>query len=186
MGIHAVRPAVFLDRDGVLLETHLADGVTRPPASVADMRVLPGVETALARLRAAGFALVVVTNQPDVARGTQRRDKVIAINDILQTRFAFDAIQVCFHDRGDDCDCRKPKPGMLLEAASALALDLGGSYMVGDRATDVEAGRRAGCRTVLISHGAVAVAADHSADHLPAAADWILADCAIHPSRSSR
>lgn len=177
MGVDAVRPAVFLDRDGVLIDTHLVDGVTRPPADVAQMRVLPGVDVALARLRDAGFALVVVTNQPDVRRGLQRRDRVLAINDALRDRFAFDAVQVCFHDTPDACDCRKPKPGLLLDAARALALELPGSYMVGDRATDVEAGRRAGCRTVFVTAtGTSDVDADFTAHDLLAATDWILAD----------
>jgi D-glycero-D-manno-heptose 1,7-bisphosphate phosphatase len=172
-----VRPAVFLDRDGVLIDTHLVDGVTRPPADVAAMRVLPGVDAALERLRAAGFALIVVTNQPDVRRGLQRRERVLAINDALQARFAFDAVQVCFHDTLDDCDCRKPKPGLLLDAARALDLDLRVSYMVGDRPTDIEAGRRAGCRTVCVTHaGPSTGSADFTAEHLPAAADWILSD----------
>jgi D-glycero-D-manno-heptose 1,7-bisphosphate phosphatase len=153
------------------------DGITRPPASVDAMRVLPGVDAALARLRDAGFALVVVTNQPDVRRGLQQRERVEAINDALQARFAFDAVQVCFHDTPDDCHCRKPKPGLLLDAARALDLDLRLSYMVGDRPTDVEAGRRAGCRTVCVTHGGLAVSgADFTAAHLPAATDWILSD----------
>jgi D-glycero-D-manno-heptose 1,7-bisphosphate phosphatase len=182
-----MKPAVFLDRDGVLLETRVVDGVTRPPAGVDEMRVLPGVDRALTRLRDAGFALVVVTNQPDVARGTQRRERVTAINDALQAEFGFDAVHVCFHDTPDDCECRKPKAGMLLDAARALALDLDASYMVGDRSTDVEAGRRAGCRTVFITDVVpAATGADHAATHLLDAAEWILADRATHPSRSTR
>jgi D-glycero-D-manno-heptose 1,7-bisphosphate phosphatase len=177
MGVHPVRPAVFLDRDGVLIDTHVVDGVTRPPADVGQMRVLPGVEDALNRLRGAGFALVVVTNQPDVRRGLQQRDRIVAINDALQARFGFDAVQVCFHDTADGCACRKPKPGLLLDAARALGLALPGSYMVGDRATDVEAGRRAGCRTVFVTHaGPPTTDADFTADNLLAATEWILAD----------
>lgn len=177
MGVDAVRPAVFLDRDGVLIDTHVVDGVTRPPADVSQMRVLPGVDVAVARLRDAGFALVVVTNQPDVRRGLQRRDRVLAINDALRERFAFDAVQVCFHDTPDACACRKPEPGLLVDAARALALELAESYMVGDRATDVEAGRRAGCRTVFVAGaGAPDAGADFIAPDLLAATEWILAD----------
>lgn len=172
-----MRPAVFLDRDGVLIDTHLVDGVTRPPADVTQMRVLPGVDLAVRRLRDAGFALVVVTNQPDVRRGLQRRERILAINAALQERFAFDAVQVCFHDTPDACECRKPKPGLLLDAARALDLELARSYMVGDRATDVEAGRRAGCRTVFVTHAGPAEAgADFTADNLLVATEWILAD----------
>lgn len=179
-----MRPAVFLDRDGVLIDTHLVDGVTRPTPDVTGMRVLPGVDDALARLRAGGFALVVVTNQPDVRRGLQQRERIVAINDALQRRFAFDAVQVCFHDTPDACECRKPKPGLLLAAARALDLSLPDSYMVGDRATDVEAGRRAGCRTVFVTHAGVSSAkADFIADNLPAATDWILTDCARPSSK---
>jgi D-glycero-D-manno-heptose 1,7-bisphosphate phosphatase len=146
------KPAIFLDRDGVINRAILRDGKPYPPESLAALEILPGVAEALARLKAAGYGLVVVTNQPDVARGTTPRNLVDSINETLQHALPLDSIRACFHDSADDCLCRKPKPGMLLAAAEELDLDLSASYMVGDRWRDVEAGRRAGCRTVFIDY----------------------------------
>ena len=144
--------AVFLDRDGVLNRGHLVDGVPRPPDSVADLELLPGVEDACRTLHEAGLLLIVVTNQPDIARGTQTPEAVEAINRELMARLPLDEIRVCPHD-DDECECRKPAPGMLLDAAREHEIDLASSVMVGDRWRDVEAGRRAGCRTVFIDSG---------------------------------
>src|SRR5256885_55628 len=107
------KPAVFLDRDGVINRTHVIDGVPHPPQSVEQCEVLPGVPEALAMLKAAGLPLIVVTNQPDVARGSQTQQAVEAINDCLRSQLPIDAVYVCYHDNADRCDCRKPKPGML-------------------------------------------------------------------------
>lgn len=96
--------------------------------------------------------LIVVTNQPDVARGTQSREVVEAMHDLLNTHLTLDAILVCYHDDADRCECRKPAPGLLLEAARAYNLDLAASFMVGDRWRDIEAGRRAGCKTIFIDY----------------------------------
>ena len=150
--------AVFLDRDGVLVpETGLA--LTEP----GQIHLLPGVPDALRTLRDAGFSLVVVTNQAVVARGLLTEPELLAIHVELADRIAAaggprpDAVYYCPHHPDADrpeyrtvCDCRKPRPGMLLRAAREQGLDLGASVMVGDRMTDVEAGRRAGCRTVLV------------------------------------
>ncbi len=147
------RRAVFLDRDGVINNTRLRDGVPRPPASVEDLQILPGVAQALSALRAAGFALVVVTNQPDVARGSTTRESVEEIHERIGRELCVDAILTCFHDDCDDCDCRKPRPGLLLRAAREFDLDVTASFMVGDRWRDLEAGARAGCRTFYIDCG---------------------------------
>jgi len=154
MGIrHPVKkPAVFLDRDGVINRAILRDGRPHPPESLAELKILPGVEEALARLKEAGYGIVVVTNQPDVARGTTPRSLVDSINETLQRALPLDSIRTCFHDSADDCPCRKPKPGMLLAAAEEMDLDLSASYMIGDRWRDMEAGRRAGCRTFFIDY----------------------------------
>ncbi|HEX8911004.1 MAG TPA: HAD family hydrolase [Humisphaera sp.] len=144
------RPAIFLDRDGVLNRTHVVDGVPHPPQSVAECEILPGVPEAMALLRSTGLPLVVVTNQPDVARGTQTRAEVERINDCLKSQLPIDAVYACYHDSRDGCDCRKPKPGMLLRAAAEHGIDLSKSFMVGDRSGDVLAGAAAGCRTYLI------------------------------------
>ena len=146
-------PAVFLDRDGVINRTFLRRGTPHPPASPAELEILPGVPGALNALRARGYSLIVVTNQPDVARGTSSRALVDAIHERLRDSLPFDAILACFHDDADECECRKPQPGLLLRAARDLRIDLSLSFMIGDRWCDVEAGKRAGCRTVLVGRG---------------------------------
>lgn len=169
--------AVFLDRDGVLNRATVVDGVPHPPGSLGDLEILPGVAEALARLRAAGFLLVAATNQPDVSRGTQQREAVEAIHARLFASLPLDEIHVCYDD-GDDAPRRKPNPGMILEAAEALGIDCASSFMVGDRWRDVEAGRRAGCRTVFLDLGYAEPGpdprAEFTATDLPAAAAWIL------------
>jgi transaldolase len=144
--------AVFLDRDGVLNDAVVRDGKPHPPASAEAMTIVAGAADALLRLRESDFRLIVVTNQPDVARGTQRRDVVEAMNEKLRAALPVDEIVVCFHD-GDDCDCRKPKPGALLGAARRHGIDLSQSFLVGDRWRDIEAGQRAGVRCLFVDHG---------------------------------
>ena len=170
------RRAVFLDRDGVLNAAVVREGLPYPPRSVDEVEILPGVEEACARLRGAGFDLVVVTNQPDVARGTQSLETVHRINDTLLTALPLDEAVICPHDDADGCDCRKPKPGMLVAAAERRGIDLSASFMVGDRWRDVEAGIRAGCRTLLIDrdYDERSVRADASVTDLGEAAVWIL------------
>ena len=135
-----LRRAVFLDRDGVLNRAIVRDGRPFPPESPEAFEILPGAAEAVRRLHDAGFLLIVATNQPDVARGTQRREVVEAMNARLLDAMPIDEIRVCYED-GDDCPRRKPNPGLLLEAAQAHGIDLPESYMVGDRWRDVEAGR---------------------------------------------
>ena len=149
----AHRAAVFLDRDGVLNEVVLRDGRPYPPDCVEDLRVCGGVAEGLAALRAAGYCLIVVTNQPDVGAGRQRLETVVAMHDHLRAILPIDEVRVCYHTDADGCECRKPKPGMLLAAAAAWQIDLGASYMIGDRWRDIDAGRAAGCRTVLVGGG---------------------------------
>lgn len=144
------RAAVFLDRDGTLNRAYPRDGVPKPPASPEQVELLPGVPEALARLKRAGLLLVVVTNQPDVVRGILTRDQVERIHALLRRLLPLDAIVCCYHDDADDCPCRKPRPGMLLEAADRYGICLSLSFLVGDRWRDVEAGRRAGCSTILL------------------------------------
>ena len=147
------RAAVFLDRDGVLNEIELRGGTPHPPAGVEQLRLLPGVVEACYRLRELGFALVVVTNQPDIARGKQTRDEVDRMHDVLRARLPLDEIVVCPHDDADDCPCRKPRPGMILDAATRLDLDPGESVCIGDRWRDVEAGKRAGVMAIFVERG---------------------------------
>ncbi|MBC7809612.1 MAG: HAD family hydrolase, partial [Burkholderiales bacterium] len=143
--------AVFLDRDGVLNAITVRDGVPYPPDSAADFVLLSGVVEACSSLRKAGFMLIVVTNQPDVARGTQTRAEVEAINQRVTDALPIQAVMTCYHDSADNCDCRKPKPGLILQAAQQWNIDLAASFIVGDRWSDIAAGQAAGCRTVFIS-----------------------------------
>jgi D-glycero-D-manno-heptose 1,7-bisphosphate phosphatase len=180
-----MRPGVFLDRDGVLNRAVVREGRPYPPAAPAELEILPGVADACADLRAAGYVLIVITNQPDVARGTQRREVVEAIHDTLRAQVAVDEIRACYHDDADACACRKPAPGALLEAARAWDLDLSASYMVGDRWRDIEAGRRAGCRTILVDNDYAerqAAAPDRRVRSLAEAACWILQQPALMAS----
>ncbi len=147
------RRAVFLDRDGVINQSVVRNGKPFPPDSLAEMEILPGVADALLRLRSAGFLNVVVTNQPDVATGKQRREVVEAMHAHLLATLALDDVRVCYHVDADVCDCRKPKPGMILAAAREHGIDLGQSSLVGDRWRDIEAGQRAGCANYLINYG---------------------------------
>jgi D-glycero-D-manno-heptose 1,7-bisphosphate phosphatase len=146
----AARAAVFLDRDGTLNRTFVEGGVPRPPADLDRLEILPGVPEALARLKRAGFVLVVVTNQPDVAKGVTDRALVEAIHARLRRQLPLDEIQCCYHEDADDCACRKPRPGLIIDAAARLGLDLRNSFLVGDRWRDIGAGRGAGCTTILL------------------------------------
>ncbi len=148
-----MKRAVFLDRDGVLNRAVVRDGRPYPPASADELEIIDGAAEALSRLRELGFLLIVVTNQPDVARGTQSRGEVEAIHGRLRETLPIDEFVVCYHDDSDDCGCRKPKPGGLLDAAKRHGIDLAASFMIGDRWRDVEAGQRAGCVAYFIDYG---------------------------------
>lgn len=170
-------PAIFLDRDGVLNQAPVRAGRPLSPSCREEVELLPGVPEACARLHDAGFGLIVVTNQPEVARGRLSRDAVEAIHEFLRRQLPIRDIRVCYHDDADGCDCRKPKPGMLVAAAEAWGIDLSRSFMVGDRWRDIEAGRRAGCTTVFIDYQydePRPVGADFETDSLLSSAAWIL------------
>lgn len=142
--------AVFLDRDGVINRGIVIDGKPYPPRTLDELEVLPGVAEALQRMHEAGFLLIVATNQPDVARGKQTREMVEAMHARLAQELPIDAFFVCYHDEGDGCDCRKPKPGMLLAAARDYDIDLPASYMIGDRWRDTGCGQNAGCTAIFL------------------------------------
>lgn len=141
---------MFLDRDGVLNEVRFVDGVASTPRSIGDLVVAPSTADELARLRAAGFALIVVSNQPDVARGGLRADDLAALHAALAERLPLDAVYVCPHDRQDGCGCRKPKPGLIQQAAADWGIDLTRSYLVGDRWVDLAAAQSAGVDGILL------------------------------------
>lgn len=146
------RRAVFLDRDGVINRAVVRDGKPYPPDTLSEMVILPGAAQALLRLRSAGFLNIVVTNQPDVATGRQSRAMVDAMHARLLQELSLDAIKVCFHADADGCACRKPKPGMLLDAAQELGISLPNSFLIGDRWRDVAAGQAAGCRCYFLDY----------------------------------
>jgi D-glycero-D-manno-heptose 1,7-bisphosphate phosphatase len=179
------RPAVFLDRDGVINRALERDAKPYPPRSLAEFEILPEVPAACAKLKAAGFLLVVVTNQPDVGRATMQQETVEIIHAEMCRRLPIDRVEVCYHpgQGAADCDCRKPKPGMLLRAAKELGIDLGQSWMVGDRWRDVDCGHAAGCRTVFIDRGyaeELRQKPHFSAGNLAQAADIILSESKHH------
>jgi D-glycero-D-manno-heptose 1,7-bisphosphate phosphatase len=145
-----MRKGVFLDRDGVLNEACIIDGSPYSPRTVDDFRIVDGAMGALQRLKACGYALVVVTNQPDIGRGLMPKSALDEMHERLLAGSSLDRIEVCPHSGHENCDCRKPKPGMILRAASALGIDLARSWTVGDRWVDVVAGEAAGTRTALV------------------------------------
>ena len=172
-----MRRAVFLDRDGVINREIFRSGHAQAPFTVADVEILPGVPDALDRLHGAGFLLIVVTNQPDVVRGSASRHEIEAIHSRLRQTLPVDDIRVCYHDDADGCACRKPSPGMLYAAAVEHDVTLAGSYLVGDRWRDIGAGRRAGCTTILVHSDRsepIAIEPDVSTGDLSEAATWIL------------
>ena len=167
--------AVFLDRDGVLVETFVRDNRAYAATTLQDFQVVGNAAVEVRRLRDAGLAPIVVTNQPDVGRGVIAPETLAAMHERLATALPVLDILVCTHDASAGCACRKPKPGMLEAAAAKWGLDLTQSFMVGDRASDVEAGRAAGCRTILIERSYSGCAtADAHVGSLTEAVDAIL------------
>jgi D-glycero-D-manno-heptose 1,7-bisphosphate phosphatase len=172
--------AVFLDRDGVINRALTRDGKPYPPSGLHEFEILPGVADACRQLKAAGFLLVVATNQPDVGRGTMPQSVVEEIHTHLCRALPIDRVEVCCHAGGgeSECDCRKPRPGMLLRAARELGIDLARSWMVGDRWRDIDCGHAAGCRTIFIDYGyaeALSQPPDFRCAHLLQAVPIILA-----------
>jgi D-glycero-D-manno-heptose 1,7-bisphosphate phosphatase len=145
-------PAVFLDRDGVINRSVVRDGKPYPPASLEELELIPGAIDSLRKLADAGYLLISVTNQPDVARGSQSREAVEAINSYIKAQLPVSAIFTCYHDNKDNCPCRKPKPGLILQGAQEYDVDLAKSWMVGDRWKDISAGQAAGLRTVFVDY----------------------------------
>jgi D-glycero-D-manno-heptose 1,7-bisphosphate phosphatase len=169
--------AVFLDRDGVINKTIFRMGKPRAPYRLEELSIIDGVKESLDILRKAGFNLIVVTNQPDVARGWVDLSSVNAINAEIKSLLNIDEIKCCFHTEKDGCDCRKPQPGMLIEASLKYCLNLNNSFMVGDRYSDIAAGKAAGCATILVGEGDTInsfPAPDFKVTSLIEAIPWIL------------
>ena len=144
--------AVFLDRDGVLNRAIVKNGKPYPPSNPEELEIPEDVPQCLQDLKKAGFLLIGITNQPDVSRGTQKKETVEAIHSGLIRALPLERIFVCYHDDRDSCSCRKPLPGLLLQAAEEYGIDLPSSFIIGDRWKDVEAGKRAGCTAVFIDY----------------------------------
>jgi D-glycero-D-manno-heptose 1,7-bisphosphate phosphatase len=144
------RPCVFLDRDGVINEVRMAGEVSGGPRDVDELRIPAGARAQMDRLRTAGFVLIVVSNQPDVARGSLRREAVERINDRLTGALGLHAVYWCPHDNDDGCTCRKPLPGLILDAAAAWGIDLSRSCLIGDRWVDLAAAAAAGVDGILL------------------------------------
>jgi D-glycero-D-manno-heptose 1,7-bisphosphate phosphatase len=181
---------IFLDRDGVVNEAIVRDGRPYPPPDAQALQITRDAPEALAALADAGFTLIVVTNQPDVARGTQTRDNIERINDVIRASLPIHQILTCYHDDAAGCACRKPKPGLLLDAAEQRPIDFSQSYLIGDRWKDIAAGRAAGVRTVFIDFDYDERQPDPPADAtvrtLSEAAAWILAlETALERSASA-
>jgi D-glycero-D-manno-heptose 1,7-bisphosphate phosphatase len=169
-------PAVFLDRDGVLNVIVERDGRPESPRRLSEFRLVADAHRSVARLKAAGLPVFVVTNQPDLSRGLVSVEQLDAMMQTLTSELGIDAAGVCPHEDRDACACRKPRPGLILDLADRWRVDPTRSFMVGDTWRDMDAGRAAGCRTVLLrtwynddAHGDVTV------DDLSSAVDRILA-----------
>ena len=147
-----MKKAVFMDRDGVINQSLVKNGKPYPPPNLGTVKILSGVLESLKALRDANWMVIVVTNQPDVARSITSIDEVEKINEYLKYYLPIDEFYTCYHDNEDLCDCRKPMPGSLTSAAKNNNIDLNNSYMVGDRWSDIEAGKRAGCKTFFIDY----------------------------------
>ena len=145
--------AIFIDRDGVINHLVSRDGGMYSPRLVTDFQIFPSVPDAIKQIREAGYLVVVVTNQPDISRGLLKPNVLDEMHQLLRAVCQVDAIYVCPHDNSDNCLCRKPLPGMLLQATTDLSIDLNNSWMIGDRATDMQAGNAVGLSNIFIASG---------------------------------
>lgn len=190
MPVHQPQPAVFLDRDGVLNRPVVRDGKPLPPDGLHHLEILPDAAPSVAALKSHGFPIYVITNQPDVARGTLTRAEVDRMNQKLASLLPVDDIFVCYHDDADHCACRKPKPGLIHEAQRKYNIDLARSFVVGDRWRDIDAGHAAGCKTILIDYGyrerEPARPAEATVRSLREAADWIIRSSLKEPKHEVR
>ena len=149
----ANKPSIFLDRDGVVVKTHIRAKKPFAVNNINDFVILPGVKEAIKELKRLGFLVIIVTNQPDISKGLIKIATINKMHEMLMSQLALDDIKLCPHLSEDKCNCRKPNPGMLLEAAKEYSINLKNSYMIGDRVSDIKAGEKAGCKCIFIDHG---------------------------------
>ena len=147
-----MKKAVFLDRDGVINKAFIKNGLPESPNSLSELKILPGVKESISRLKKLNFICLVVTNQPDVQRGKIKKNTIIKMNNFLKKKIELDDIFVCYHDDQDNCNCRKPKPGLLLQARKKWNVDFKKSFIVGDRWRDIQAGKKVGCKTIFLDY----------------------------------
>jgi len=147
--------ALFLDRDGIVNYNTFCHGISQPPKDISEVKIIPGIEIVLIYAIQEGFFPIVVTNQPDVARGNQKREVVEEINSYIKSKLPILEFFVCYHDDLDNCICKKPKTGLLHFAAQKYNIELWKSFMVGDRDKDVVAGNNAGCKTIYMNNNGI-------------------------------
>jgi len=147
-----MKKSVFLDRDGVINKVYIKDGLPRSPNSSNELKILPGVRESIIKLKKLNFICLMVTNQPNVSRKKIDKNSVIQMNNFLKNEIALDDIFVCYHDDSDNCNCRKPKPGLLLQAGKKWDVDFKKSFMIGDRWKDIQAGEKVGCKTIFLDY----------------------------------
>jgi len=144
--------AVFLDRDGTLNRATVKKGRPSPPTSLEEIKLITGTKEAISLLKALNFIPIVITNQPDLARGITTLSRIEQVNEVIHRELNIEYFYMCLHDDNDNCFCRKPKAGLLLKAALDLEIDLTCSIMVGDRWRDIEAGQNVGCDCYFIDY----------------------------------
>ena len=141
-----------MDRDGVINRVKLVNGRPHPPSNIEEVKILDGVNDAVTLLKRKGFALVVITNQPDVARGISTQSSVDEINSFIKSSLELEHFYICSHDNDDHCKCRKPAPGLIIRAAHELDIDISKSFFIGDRWLDIAASQAAGCEAFFIDY----------------------------------
>ena len=180
--------AVFLDRDGVINRALIRNGLPYPPNSLDELEILPGVPESLRILKESGFLLIVVTNQPDVGRGIQKKQTVEKMHAVLLDQLPLDVIYVCWHGQDGECDCRKPLPGLLYQAEQDWHIDLKKSFIIGDRWRDIGAGNAAGCKTIFIDYKyeeSLKFQPDYKATSICDASEHVIQNCNLLESLTS-
>ena len=176
IGCKISNKAIFLDRDGVINKAIIRNKKPYPPSSISELEIIPRVYEGVQLLKHAGFKLIVISNQPDVSRGTLKMESVNEINNCIIEQLKIDEVICCFHDDIDNCDCRKPKTGMIIKALKKWDIDLSLSYLIGDRWRDIETAKNIGVRSILINYDydEKKVTADFECNNLEEAANFIL------------
>jgi len=146
------RKAIFLDRDGTLNKAYIENGLPISPSSLNKFKIIKGVKKSINKLKKLNFLCILITNQPDVFRGKISKKTVVKMNSYIKKKIKLDDMFVCYHDNEHNCNCRKPKPGLLVKASKKWKIDLNKSFMIGDRWKDILAGKKVGCKTIFINN----------------------------------